>query len=536
MQPPIKISMADEVFWADKVAKQVIAREAELKRGTRTFRTEMGVGASGVPHIGSTGDGIRSYVVMLGLKNLGVASELIAFVDDRDGLRKVPLGFPSELENDIGKPVATISDPFGCHKSFALHVSSLLTDAFEKLGVQFKLMRASEEYSKGTFDKEIVDILNNAKAVGQIIKKITGQDKYLEQLPFMPFCEKCGRVNTTVATSFNGSKITYSCTGEFIGKNSKGQPVTIKGCGWSGEAGIHDGKLAWKADFAARWRALRINYEAYGKDITESVKVSDEISRQILKWEPPLHSMYEMFTQRGGKKISKSVGNVFTPQLWLKYASSESLRLLFLKKLGKTRVVDIDAIPAYVEEADQLAKVYFGDVKVENERELSHMRRLYEYINFLRPPSQKPLLIPYSVLLSMLKIVPEVDVVKEMLTRTGHLPSNIQKADEAAITERITRAKAWVTDAGVLTEAEVKLTQTQKLVVSKLIKELKKDWAESDLEKRLYELARESKLQPKEFFQTIYRVLLGSTAGPRLAMLILAIGKENVASRLSAHL
>jgi len=528
--------MADDVFWADKVAKQVIAREAELKRGTRTFRTEMGVGASGVPHVGSSGDGIRSYVVMLGLKNLKVASELIAFVDDRDGLRKVPIGFPSELENDIGKPVSNISDPFGCHKSFSLHVSSLLIDAFEKLGVDFKLMRASEEYGKGTFDKEIVDILKNGKIVGEIIKKTTGQDKYLKQLPFMPICEKCGRVNTTVATSFDGSKISYSCTGEFIGKDSKGQPVTIKGCGWSGKSGIHDGKLAWKSDFAARWRALRINYEAYGKDISDSVRANDEISRQVLKWEPPVHSMYEMFTQRGGKKISKSVGNVFTPQNWLKYASPESLRLLFLKKLDKTRVVDIDAIPAYVEEVDELAKVYFGETKVANERELSHMKRLYEYINFLRTPSEKPLMIPYSVLLSMLKIVPETDVVKEMLTRTGHIPHKLSKADDAMVSERITRAKAWVTDAGVASESDVKLTKDQKVAVSKLVKELKKKWTEGDLEKRLYELARESELEPKEFFQTIYRLLLGSTRGPRLAMLILAIGKENVASRLNVHL
>jgi lysyl-tRNA synthetase class I len=43
-------------------------------------------------------------------------------------------------------------------------------------------------------------------------------------------------------------------------------------------------------------------------------------------------------------------------------------------------------------------------------------------------------------------------------------------------------------------------------------------------------------MQPKEFFRTIYTILLGSPAGPRLAMLILAIGKENVAERLSAHL
>ncbi|MBU5557935.1 MAG: lysine--tRNA ligase [Candidatus Aenigmatarchaeota archaeon] len=528
--------MPEDVFWVDKVAKQVIAREAELNRGTRTFRTEMGLGASGIPHVGSVGDGVRSYVVNLGLKNLGVSSELIAFMDDLDGLRKVPIGFPAELETQIGKPVANILDPFGCHSSFGQHTSALILEAFEKLGVQFTLKRASEEYPKGTLDKEVTDILNDWRRVGKIIMDMTGQDKYMKQLPFMPFCEKCGRVYTTVATAFDGEKIKYSCTGEFIGKGSRGQELTIKGCGWSGEAGIREGKLAWKVDFAARWRALRINYEAYGKDIMDSVKVNDEICRTVLKWEPPLHSMYELFTERGGKKISKSVGNVFTPQIWLKYASPESMRLLFLKKLGKTRVVDIDAIPAYVEELDKITKVYFGDIKIANERELAHIRRLYEYVHFLRPPPSKPLMVPYSVLISLLKIVPEVDVVKTILTKTGHLPKTMSKTEEASIIERINQAKAWVTDAGLLKTTEVKLTETQKKVVSKLVKELKKEWDEKALESRLYSLAREFEMEPKELFRTIYMILLGSPVGPRLAMLILAIGKENVASRLCAHL
>ena len=109
--------------------------------------------------------------------------------------------------------------------------------------------------------------------------------------------------------------------------------IIIKGCNHADTCSIHDGKLAWKVDFAARWRALKISYEAFGKDILDSVKVNDEVCRKILKWEPPYHSMYEMFTERGGKKISKSIGNVFTAQLWLKYASPESLRLLFLKRL-----------------------------------------------------------------------------------------------------------------------------------------------------------------------------------------------------------
>src|SRR3989344_6122974 len=95
-------------FWADQVAKEVVEREKKLGR-VSTFRTEMGLGASGIPHVGSTGDVIRSFVVNLALKALGVKSEFIAFSDDKDGIRKIPLGFPV-AESEIGKPVYTIDD------------------------------------------------------------------------------------------------------------------------------------------------------------------------------------------------------------------------------------------------------------------------------------------------------------------------------------------------------------------------------------------------------------------------------------------
>ena len=48
----------------------------------------------------------------------------------------------------------------------------------------------------------------------------------------------------------------------------------IAGCGHEGESDITKGlgKLAWKVEFAARWNAFDIRFEAYGKDIMDSVK------------------------------------------------------------------------------------------------------------------------------------------------------------------------------------------------------------------------------------------------------------------------
>jgi len=525
--------MPEEVFWVDKIAREIVDREKTLNRGTKKFRCEMGLGASGIPHVGSAGDGVRSYVVYLALKKLGKDAEFIAYADDRDGLRKVPSGFPDSLDKEIGKPVSLIKDPFKCHSSFAEHIESILIDAFNKIGVKFNLKRAHLEYEKGTFDKEVIEVLTRAEEAGRIIEETTSSTKFRERLPFAPICKKCGSIITTHAYKFipKDKKILYRCDDEFVGKNvNTGNEIVVKGCGYEDECGIRDGKLAWKVEFAARWRALKINYEAYGKDILESVRSNDKICKDILGYEPPVHSFYEMFTERGGKKISKSAGNVFTVQNWLKYASPESICLLYLKKLSKTRVVDADAIPAYEDEVDELARVYSGEVKIKIPTDLAHFKRLYEYMHFLSPPKNKPISVQYGVLANLMKLVHDPELVKQTLIKTGHIKGKLSGAQEKLLDEKLSNISNWVSDTVEDENIQINLTDTQKEALHKIAESLiKKDWKEDDLLQEIYTIGKELNLQSGDLFKAAYLTLLKSERGPRLAPLILAIGRKKVA-------
>ncbi len=51
--------------WLDMVAHRVLEREKQLGRKVDALRTESGLGASGIPHIGSLGDVIRAYGIKL---------------------------------------------------------------------------------------------------------------------------------------------------------------------------------------------------------------------------------------------------------------------------------------------------------------------------------------------------------------------------------------------------------------------------------------------------------------------------------------
>src|SRR5919199_6843092 len=124
--------------WLDKIAFYIIEREKKLNRNTKIINVESGLGASGIPHIGSMGDAVRAYGISLALINMGYSAKLIAFADDLDGLRKVPSGLPDWLNEYLCKPVSSIPDPFGsCHNSYGAHMSSLLLDGLEKVGIKY---------------------------------------------------------------------------------------------------------------------------------------------------------------------------------------------------------------------------------------------------------------------------------------------------------------------------------------------------------------------------------------------------------------
>ena len=132
--------------WYDKMAVKVVERERTLGRSLDLIRTEMGLGASGLPHIGNLGDAARSYAVTLALQGQNQNSELIAFCDDMDGLRKVPAGLPKSLEKYLGFPVTAIPDPFGCHQSYGLHMSLLLLESLDRCGIEYKYVSCKQAY------------------------------------------------------------------------------------------------------------------------------------------------------------------------------------------------------------------------------------------------------------------------------------------------------------------------------------------------------------------------------------------------------
>jgi lysyl-tRNA synthetase class 1 len=516
--------------WYDKVATDIIKREQKLGRPLDVIKVESGVAASGIPHIGSLSEVTRNYAVSIAVKGQKCNSEFIVFSDNKDGLRSVPAGLPKTLEKYIGFPVTDVPDPFKCHESYGEHMVSLLLDALDKCGVSYNLLKGAEVYEKGLLNKEIRTLLKNAESIGRIVKEETGQEKYLEALPYFPICKSCGKIYTTKAYKFIPSegKILYVCEGMEI------KHKWLEGCGYEGEADYTkgEGKLSWKAgEFAARWRALDIRFEAYGKDISDSVRVNDRISREILGYEPPMHVQYEMYLDKGGKKISKSVGNVFTPQVWFRYGSPQSMVLLTLKRFVGTRNISVVDIPRYMDELDELEDMYFGRKKVSDQMEKAKLTGLFEYCWYLKTPQNPTVHVPYNLLVSLAKVAPkrsEVSFILEKLKNYRYLKDTASED----LKKRIQYALNWARDFKETSETIVELSQQEKIAIKQLIQKLQITDDPDIIQAAIFEISRKNDLNPKGFFKILYMILFVASSGPRLGPYFIDMGKENAIKTL----
>lgn len=517
--------------WIDKLADELLEREKFLGRSTDMIRVESGLGASGIPHIGSLGDAVRAYGVKLALENFGFKSELIAYSDDLDGLRKIPEGFPEWLKDHIAKPVSFIPDPFGCHDSYGLHMSSLLLDGLDKLGIKYKFQRGVDTYKNGLLKDQIHTILTNSKKIGEKIAELVGQEKYQETLPYFPVCANCGRLYTAIAYEYlpDERKIKYKCSGTTIGSK------VLDGCGYDGIADITKdlGKLAWKVEFAARWQAFDIRFEAYGKDIMDSVKVNDWVSDEILNFQHPTHVKYEMFLDKGGKKISKSLGNVVTSQAWLRYGTPKSILLLLYKRITGTREVGFDDIPILMDEYHELENIYFGKIKLDNENKTTRTKGLYEYVNLLSTPKDPTPYVNYRLLVQLCTIFREdrVSKVTKKLMEYGTI-----KEPSPQIDELITLAANYADDFDKPTKVEIQIDEMAKKALVELTNVLATESKPEDLQNAIYNIAKSNGVQPKDFFKILYQIILASDRGPKLGPFILDIGREKATLAISEHL
>lgn len=142
--------------WPFEEARAVLKRyeKAPPEKGYVLFET--GYGPSGLPHIGTFGEVLRTTMIRRAFQIISdIPTRLICFSDDMDGMRKVPGNVPNQdmLREHLQKPLTRVPDPFGEFESFGHHNNAMLRRFLDTFGFDYEFYSATDYYASGQFDE-----------------------------------------------------------------------------------------------------------------------------------------------------------------------------------------------------------------------------------------------------------------------------------------------------------------------------------------------------------------------------------------------
>ncbi|MBX3504857.1 MAG: lysine--tRNA ligase [Parvibaculum sp.] len=335
--------------WPFEEARKIVERIEKRGEANPTVLFETGYGPSGLPHIGTFGEVARTTMVRRAFELLmpGVKTRLLCFSDDMDGMRKIPDNVPDRafLEPYLHKPLTSVPNPFGGdYESFGHHNNAMLRRFLDTFNFEYEFASATDYYKSGRFDATLKLVAERYDAIMAIMLPTLGPERRATYSPFLPISPKTGRVLYVPMKKVNAADATITFDDE------DGEETTLPVTGGNV-------KLQWKPDFGARWAALGVDFEMFGKDHGPNMGVYDRIC-EALGGQPPEHFVYELFLDEKGEKISKSKGNGLTIDEWLTYAPTESLALYMFQRPRQAKKLYFDVIPRAVDEYYQHLAAY----------------------------------------------------------------------------------------------------------------------------------------------------------------------------------
>ena len=420
-----------------------------------------------------------------------------------DWLRKVPDNIPNDevLKKNLGKPLTDIPDPFGKYKSFGEHNNEMLKKFLKKFKFNFTFKSSTSNYKKGVFNNSLIRVLEKYEEIMNIILPTLGDERKKTYCPFLPICPDTGKVLQIPLISMDAKKEL--------------------------EISILDGncKLQWKVDWAMRWFTFDVDFEMYGKDLTESAILSNKICRALGKI-PPNGFAYELFLDEKGEKISKSKGNGISIEQWLRYASPESLSLYMYPNPRRAKKLYPEVVPKTVDEYLSLIEKY------PKQKKKDQIINPVWHVHNGNPPKEK-IVMPFSMLLNLVGSSNADN--KEMLWKFINKFHKEIKPQDYPILDGLTEYAINYFKDKVEPNKKFKTpNDKEKKALKNLVLKLEKVNQKSnpeDIQTVVYSAGKENGYEEnlRDWFKLIYQVLFGEEDGPRMGFFVSFFGlKETI--------
>ena len=497
--------------WPYEEARKLLKRWPGGKPEPMVFET--GYGPSGLPHIGTFNEVLRTTMVRHAYEELtgGAPTKLIAFSDDMDGLRKVPDNVPQQemLARYLGHPLTSIPDPFGEHESFAHYNNAMLRRFLDRFGFDYEFASSTDYYASGRFDDAIRQVLRKWDEVMGVMLPTLREERQRTYSPVLPISPTSGKVLQVQVQVVDAEAGTIA----FIDEDG----TAVEQSALSGRA-----KLQWKVDWALRWVALGVDYEMAGKDLIDSVTQSGKIAR-VLGGRPPEGFNYEMFLDENGEKISKSKGNGLSLDEWLAYGNEESLAFFIYREPKKAKNLHLGVIPRAVDEYYQFRGNY-PDQPVEQK-----LGNPVHHIHGGKVPSAT-LPLTYGLLLNLASLPGVGDKATAWKFVQRYAPGTSPETDpelDNLIGLAVNYARTFVAPTLKRRSPQGHEVDALKDLDAELAK-LPADTAGDAIQNVVFEVGKRHPFESlRHWFQALYETLLGATQGPRMGSFIALYGLDN---------
>ena len=489
---------------------------------------ETGYGPSGLPHIGTFQEVLRTTLVrrafeaMIGARPEDGKTRLVAFSDDMDGLRKVPDNVPNRelLQENLHLPLSRVANPFDTeYQSFAAHNNAMLREFLDRFGFQYEFIAASDMYNGGKFDDALRQVLRKNQDILDIMLPTLREERRQTYSPVLPVSPATGRVLQVPVEVVDADAGLIRFTDE--------DGTTVEQSALGGNS-----KLQWKVDWAMRWYALGVDYEMYGKDLTDSSVQSGKIVK-VLGGRKPEGLIYELFLDQIGEKISKSKGNGLTIEQWLQYGSEESLGFYIFPNPKSAKQLHVGVIPRAVDDYWSFRE-RLSDQELDKQlgNPLWHLARANGgFEGSQAPGAGDSLPVTYGLLLNLASVL-GAEATEESLR--DYLASYIG-GDEIPreLEVLIGTAVAYTRDYIVPTLSKRAPTPNEAEALRALdayLADTPEDAAADDLQTEVYEIGKREEYgfeSLRDWFKALYQTLLGSDQGPRMGSFIALYGVAN---------
>ncbi len=491
----------EKFFWADQIAEKIIKEKGNKKE----YVCVSAITPSGTIHIGNFREVITTELVVRALKDRKKKVRFIYSWDDYDRFRKVPANIPEDYKKYIGMPLSEFPSPFDKKKNYAEYFEEEFISGLKKVGVKPKFINQNFMNKKCKYASLIKTAIEKRKDIMKILNKYRKEPLEKSWYPITIYCEKCEKDFTKII-NIKGYFIEYECACGFKNKFDYRKKGIVK--------------LKWRVDWPARWKYEKIDYEPGGIDHSapgSSFDTGKEIVKKIFDYSVPIYTFYEWVRMKGGREFASSAGNVISLDDVEEVYEPEILRYIFVStrpNKGFQISFDNDIIKIYNEYDDLEHRYYEGLV---NQQE----KRIYE-LSQLKIAKKKPEKMGFKHLIALIQTGKTKNLNPESKKRAEKVKNWLEKhAGEDMKFE-------------IQDKIKIKLSKPQKQALIALKESLAvKDFTEDKLYNEFYNICEAVGIDEKDFFQTAYTIIIGKTRGPRLASLILSVGKDKIIKLLN---